>query len=360
MSKKEYSDFMLPDGYRLPAEWEKHSDTFLAFPHNKKDWPNKFAPIPWVYVEIIRKIVFEERVIIACEDADHENKINDMLLKAGVNLNNVFFVHTPTNRSWVRDTSPLYLVSDKNIKNERIAVSFSFNAWAKYKNFKKDSKLPATLAKKLNIPLHSITYNNHKVVLEGGAIDVNGKGTLVTTEECLLDEKTQVRNPGFSKKDYEQMFKQSLGIEKVIWLGKGIMGDDTHGHVDDLCRFVSERTLVICHENNPADDNYTKLEENLERLKDATLQDGSKPEIITLPMPTPLYFDGERLPASYANFYIANHAVLVPTFNCKYDRRALGILAELFPDRKVVGIHAVDLVWGFGTIHCLSSQIPSL
>ena len=197
------------------------------------------------------------------------------------------------------------------------------------------------------------------MVLEGGSIDVNGRGTLLTTEECLLDQKRQVRNPGFSRANTEAVLRDNLGVKNIVWLGKGIAGDDTHGHVDDLCRFVDRRTVVLVREKNRNDSNYKPLEENWERLRGARLEDGGKMDVVALPMPAPLHFDGVRLPASYANFYISNSAVLVPTFNDPNDRVALGILGELFSDRAVVGIHAVDLVWGFGTLHCLTQQQPA-
>ena len=198
-----------------------------------------------------------------------------------------------------------------------------------------------------------------KIVLEGGSIDVNGRGTLLTTEECLLDPKVQTRNPGLSRYEIENVFRETLGITNTLWLGKGIAGDDTHGHVDDLCRFVNPGTVVLCHEENPQDVNYKPLAENRERLQGMHLENGRAVEVIDLPMPAPLFFAGVRLPASYANFYIANAAVLVPTFNDPKDRIALGILAEVFPDRPVIGIHAVDLVWGLGTLHCLTQQEPT-
>ena len=240
-----------------------------------------------------------------------------------------------------------------------VAVArFRFNGWAKYPDRKKDDQVAERVAKALGLQLRRAIHKGRPVVLEGGAIDVDGKGTILTTEECLLDPVVQVRNPGFKRADYEQVFLENLGATHAVWLGKGIAGDDTHGHVDDLCRFVSAKTIVLCREKDPEDANYRALEENRERLQDARLADGSKPEVVDLPMPAPLVFDGRRLPASYANFYIANAAVLVPTFNDPNDRLALGILAELFPDRPVVGIHAVDLVWGLGTLHCLTQQQP--
>lgn len=340
--------------YRLPAEWEKHRGTIIAWPHNREDWPGKFHPIPWVYVEIVRKLSVDEKVFIVVNSKQSENRIRKMLSKSGVNLKQIKIFKLTTNRGWMRDSCPAFV---KNENSEIEAIKFTFNGWAKYDNWKKDAKLPAFITEKLGYKLSEAVWNDEPVVLEGGAIDSNGAGTLLTTEECLMDENVQVRNPGFTKKDYEEMFNQYLGITNVIWLGKGIAGDDTHGHVDDLCRFVNKNTVVMCREKNPKDENYFNLEENWERIKDAKLKDGSTVQAVELPMPEPLIFEKMRLPASYANFYIGNGVVLVPTFNDKNDGTALGILAELFPDKIVTGIHAVDLVWGLGTIHCLTHEV---
>ncbi|HPI36593.1 MAG TPA: agmatine deiminase family protein [Ignavibacteriaceae bacterium] len=340
--------------YRLPAEWEKHRGTIVAWPHNREDWPGKFHPIPWVYVEIVRKLSIDEKVFIIVNSKQSENRIRKMLSKAGVNLKQIKIFKLTTNRGWMRDSCPAFV---KNENSEVEAIKFRFNGWAKYDNWKKDAKLPAFITEKLGYKLSEAVWNDGPVVLEGGAIDSNGAGTLLTTEECLMDENVQVRNPGFTKKDYEEMFNQYLGITNVIWLGKGIAGDDTHGHVDDLCRFVNKNTVVMCREKNPKDENYFNLEENWERIKDAKLEDGSAVQAVELPMPEPLIFEKMRLPASYANFYIGNGVVLVPTFNDKNDGTALGILTELFPDKVVTGIHAVDLVWGLGTIHCLTHEV---
>ncbi|MFA4923440.1 MAG: agmatine deiminase family protein, partial [Ignavibacteriaceae bacterium] len=331
---------------RLPAEWEPHDSTLIAWTANKKDWPGKFTPIQWVYGEIVRKISIGERVRIIVQSKKQQKQAERALLKVGTDLSKVQFLILQTDRGWVRDASPVFVKR----KNKIEAVHFQFNGWAKYNNWKKDKKISPFLAMQLGLNLIEAEQNNRHIVLEGGAIDSNGCGTLLTTEECLLDEKTQIRNPGFSKSDYEKIFKQYLGITNTIWLGKGIAGDDTHGHVDDLCRFVNKDTVVLCREKNKIDENYFLLEENFERLQNEKLEDGSKVKVVSLPMPSPLMFDGMRLPASYANFYIANEVVLVPTFNDPNDRIALGILADFFPEREVVGIHAVDLVWGLGTL----------
>jgi agmatine deiminase len=340
--------------YRLPAEWEKHKSTLLGWPHQKADWPGKFTPIPWVYTEIVKNIVPGELVRIIVQSPKDAMKARKLLKRAHVALTRVQFIVKETDRGWLRDSSPAFVKNGK----ETTAIQFTFNGWAKYANWKKDKLIPALLAKKLQLHLVKAAYNHQGVVLEGGAIDGNGCGTLLTTEECLLDDHVQTRNPGFTKADYEKVFQEYLGIKNIIWLARGIAGDDTHGHVDDLCRFVNKNTVLLCKENDPGDENHQILEENFARLKDARLEDGSKLNVVELPMPKPLCFEDLRLPASYANFYISNQAVLVPTFNDPHDRIALDIIKGCFPDREVVGIHAVDLVWGLGTIHCLSHEEP--
>ncbi len=344
----------MSEKFRLPAEWEKHKSTILCWPHQKEDWPGKFTPIPWVYTEIIKNIVPGELVRIIVQSKKEESKAKKYLERAHVDLTNIQFIITKTDRGWMRDSSPAFVKNGEKVT----AVKFTFNGWAKYDNWKLDKFIPGTLSKKMGLELVEPVHKNKAVVLEGGAIDSNGCGTLLTTEECLLDEKVQVRNPGFTKTDYEKVFKDYLGIKNIIWLGKGISGDDTHGHVDDLCRFVNKNTVLLCREKNSSEDNYKPLEENFERMQDAKLEDGSKINVVELPMPKPLHFEDLRLPASYANFYISNNAVLVPTFNDPNDRIALNIIKDFFPDREVVGIHAVDLVWGLGTIHCLSHEEP--
>jgi agmatine deiminase len=340
--------------YRLPAEWEKHKSTILCWPHQTKDWPGKFTPIPWVYTEIVKKIIPSELVRIIVQSRKDELKARNCLERAQVDLTNVQFLIKGTDRGWIRDSAPAFVKKGK----ATTAVQFTFNGWAKYDNWGKDKFIPSFLAKKTKLHLVKAEYKCKCVVLEGGAIDVNGCGTLLTTEGCLLDDKVQVRNPGFTKPDYEKVFRDYLGITNIIWLSRGIAGDDTHGHVDDLCRFINKNTVLLCRENNPDDENKEILDENLDRLKKAKLEDGSKLNVIELPMPKPLLFEDLRLPASYANFYIANYAVLVPTFNDPNDRIALNIIQKYFPDREVVGIHAVDLVWGLGTIHCLTHEEP--
>lgn len=341
----------MADSVRMPAEWEPHAATWLGWPHNKTDWPGKFEPIPWAYTEIVRHLVPGERVRVLVNSAGHRAQASKYLKRAEVDLARVEFLRFPTNRGWTRDFGPIFVRRGASLAIAR----FHFNAWAKYKDWKKDDLVPARAARQFKLPLL-----DGRIVLEGGSIDVNGRGTLITTEECLLDPKVQTRNPGLSRLDLENVFRDTLGITNTLWLGNGIAGDDTHGHVDDLCRFVNPGTVVLCREENPKDVNYKPLAENRERLQGMHLENGRAIEVIGLPMPAPLFFEGVRLPASYANFYIANAAVLVPTFNDPKDRIALGILAECFPDRPVVGIHAVDLVWGLGTLHCLTQQEPAL
>lgn len=336
----------------MPAEWEPHAATWLAWPHRDSDWPGKLDLIPWVYAEIVRALTRHETVNLVVPDDVRGAAATDVLTRAGADMTRVRLWEKPTDRSWVRDSGPIFV---KSATAERVALDWHFNAWAKYPDWLQDDRLPAFVADKLGVKSVQPVRNGHRVVLEGGSIDVNGAGLLLTTEECLLS-KTQERNPPFGRADYEAVFAEYLGVRKVLWLDRGIVGDDTHGHIDDLARFVGSRAVVAVVESNPSDENYTLLQENLERLEGMTDVHGTKLEVIPLPMPRPLVFDGLRLPASYANFYIANGTVIVPTFNDPADRRALGILAELFPDREVVGISCVDLVWGLGTLHCMTQQ----
>jgi agmatine deiminase len=343
--------------FRFPAEWEPHEATWLGWPHHTADWPGKFAAIPWVYGEIARRLTPGEKARVLVDSLEHEKRARRILLRVGVNLGQAEFFRIPTDRGWTRDFGPIFVRQES--EGSLGIAGFRFNGWAKYPNHSKDCKVARALAATLRIPFWPVKVNSRDLVLEGGAIDVNGQGTLLTTEECLLDASLQPRNPGLTRREIEQALAESLGSPNVLWFGRGIAGDDTHGHVDDLCRFVAPRTVVLCREDDPRDANYEPLSENWERAQNMRLQDGSRLEVVPLPLPAPLYFDGQRLPASYANFYIANASVLVPTFNDPNDRVALGTLAELIPDRPVIGIHAVDLVWGLGTLHCLTQQQPA-
>ena len=340
---------------RFPAEWEKQQAILLCFPHNGNDWPGKYEAIQWAFIEFIKKVATYEQVILIVADEKLKAKVSDMLETAHVKLDSVSSIIHKTNRSWMRDSGPIIIKNG----NQREALNFNFNGWAKYKNITLDKHVPTKVAQFLNIPLTPVIYKGKPVIVEGGAIETNGKGTLITSEECLMHPSIQVRNPNFTKEDYEIVFKEYLGITNVIWVGDGIEGDDTHGHIDDLCRFVNEDTIVTIVELDQNDNNYKPLQENLKRLQEAKLENGKTPKIIELPMPKRLDFDGLRLPLSYANFLILNHCVLVPTFNDAKDRIALNILADCFSDREIIGISAVDLIWGFGTLHCLSQQIPT-
>jgi agmatine deiminase len=339
---------------RFPAEWEKQQGILLCFPHNGKDWPGKYEAIQWAFVEFIKKVAAFEQVILVVADENQKNKVNEMLKTAAVETTQVSYVIHKTNRSWMRDSGPII------VKNgtKREALNFNFNGWAKYKNILLDKFIPEKVSGFLNVPLTQVVYKGKPVILEGGAIDSNGCGTLLTSEECLMHPTIQVRNPNFTKADYEAVFKEYLGVTNVIWLGNGIEGDDTHGHIDDLCRFVNKDTIVTIVESDTKDSNYAPLQDNLKRLQNAKLENGEAPKIVVLPMPKRLNFDGLRLPASYANFLILNQCVLVPTFNDCNDRIALNILADCFPGREIIGISAIDFIWGFGTLHCLSQQIP--
>jgi len=345
-------------GYAMPAEWEKHEATWLGWPHNATDWPGKLGTIRWVFGEMARKISPGEIIRILVRHQAEEKLARRYLKLAGCALPQVEFIVHPTNRGWTRDTGPIF-VRRRNPQSDTAIVHFHFNAWAKYDDWQKDRKVPETAARVLRKPLFHAAHQGKDFVLEGGGLEVNGRGTLLTTEECYLDPKVQVRNPGLGRKEIEATLKEYLGVTNVLWLSHGPRGDDTHGHIDDICRFVDSKTLVLIQETNKKDINHRPLAANWERVQDFRLEDGSRPEVVPLPMPAPLYFDGDRLPASYANFYIANAAVLVPTFNDPNDRVALGILGDLFPDRPVVGIHAVDLVLGLGSLHCLTQQQPA-
>ncbi len=365
-------------GYRMPAEWEPHTATWLAWPHNRTDWPGKFEPIPYVYAEIVRHLVRAERVELIVKDEAAEQSAREVLALAHVLKTpqqrhpNLRFHRWPTNRGWVRDSGPIFLVGDEPSsriirgdarQRPRLALTnWRFNAWAKYRNWSLDNEIPDRATKVLKVPsFHPTFMVNGKprhVVLEGGSIDVNGRGTMLTTEECLLST-VQQRNPGMSRADLEAVFANYLGVRKVIWLERGIVGDDTHGHIDDIARFVGPATLVSAYEDDPTDANYEALRDNFRRLARATDQSGKPMRVVKLPMPAPVWFRGQRLPASYANFYIANRTVLVPVFDDPKDRIALSTLAELLPKHTIAPIYCGDLVWGLGTIHCMTQQQPA-
>ena len=339
----------------MPAEWEPHEATWLGWPHEVTDWPRKFAAIPWAFAEIVRHLSRVERVFLLIKSREAQSRVRSILKKSGANLDAVDFFIAPTDRGWMRDSGPICV---RNESGEVAFNNFQFNGWAKYPNHKKDAVVVAKVNKRLKRRVWQPQHKARRVVLEGGSIDVNGRGTLLTTEECVLS-KVQERNPGFTKEDYAEVFREYLGVTNVLWLKNGIAGDDTHGHVDDLTRFVNPATVVTIFEEDSGDVNYAALQENLALLKTMKDQDGVPLHVETLPMPAPVYFDDFRLPASYANFYIANKLVLMPTFNDSNDRVALNTLARLFPDREVVGIPCRDLVLGLGTIHCMTQQQPA-
>jgi agmatine deiminase len=375
----------LPETFRMPAEWEPHEATWLGWPHQLTDWPGKFSPIPWAFAEIVRHLARVERVFLLVENRAAESRVKAILRKSGADLDAITFFHVPTDRGWMRDSGPIAVASavtgadteqqiparpaggprrpkgglarDDSAQHGGALLNFVFNGWAKYSDHKEDARAVERANRKLKRRVVLPEHKGRRVVLEGGSIDVNGRGTLLTTEECLLSD-VQARNPGFTKDDYAEIFRRYLGVTNVLWLGNGIAGDDTHGHVDDLARFVDASTVVTVVANDASDANYEPLRENLARLKTMKDQDGRALRVETLPMPQPVWFAGQRLPASYANFYIANKIVLAPTFNDPADRVALNTLASLFPGREIVPIYCRDLVLGLGTIHCMTQQLP--
>ena len=341
----------------MPAEWEPHRATWISWPHHEPDWPGKLGPIPWVYAEIARVLAEHETVEILCHSNEVQVAAQDALAAHGVNRERVCLHVVPTDRVWLRDSAPTAVHDDSG---HVVLVNWGFNAWAKYDNWQRDEDVGRAIARLTNLPLEQPQRPDQKgrVILEGGGIEVNGGGLLLVTEEWLLSD-IQDRNPGLTREDYERVFAEWLGIRRTIWLGEGCVGDDTHGHVDDVARFVDANTVVIAVEEDPADENHERSMDNVRRLEIASGSPGIGPlRIVRLPFPRAVVMNGERLPASYANFYIANGAVLVPTFNDVSDRVALNTLAELMPSHRVIGIHAVDLVWGLGTLHCLTQQEP--
>jgi agmatine deiminase len=338
--------------FRMPAEWEPHEGTWIAWPHQKSDWPGKFQAIPWVYCDIVRHLARVERVHILVNDDEAGERVRKMLVRSHVNIDAVDFFVRATDRSWTRDYCPIFV---RDEKDRAVITDWHFNGWAKYDNWQADDAIPESIAKQKRFRSIQPRLRRRRIVLEGGSIDVNGRGSMLTTEECLLSP-VQERNPGVSKQELEAVFDEYLGVTHVIWLNRGIAGDDTHGHVDDLARFTGESTVVVATEQDRSEVNYEPLAENLKLLRRSTDQDGKRLRVVELPMPEPIYFDGQRLPASYANFYIANALVLVPTFNDPNDRSALQTLAKCFPGRSIVGIHAGDLVLGLGTLHCMTQQ----
>ncbi len=342
---------------RMPAEWEKHEATWIAWPHHEPDWPGKLAPIPWVYAEIVRALSQFERVEILCHNQAVADNARVLLDAHGVKdrPDNYRLHLAPNDRVWLRDSAPTMVYRADGIVE---MIDWGFNAWAKYDNYSKDADIGRVIERITGFTRTEAKRedNGERLVLEGGGIEVNGRGIMLVTEEWLLSD-VQVRNPGMTAQDYEEAFAKYLGVTDTIWLGEGAVGDDTHGHIDDIARFAARDTVILAYEADPSDENHARSEDNLHRLKTAAKSRALK--IVTIPFPRPVTMNGERLPASYANFYIANGAVLVPTFNDPSDRVALNAIAEAFPKRAVIGIHAVDLVWGLGTLHCLTQQQPA-
>ncbi len=346
-------------GFRMPAEWEPQKATWLAWPHNRSDWPGKFEPIPYVYAEIVRHLAKASRVELIVNDAASEEKARVLLTRANVLPTleeRIGFHRWPTNRGWLRDSGPIFV---KHKSGEVALINWKFNAWAKYKDCQLDNLLPEKVAEFRQCRrFDAILDDDRQMVLEGGSIDVNGRGLLLSTEECLLSTEQQ-RNPGRTCEQIEADLGAMLGIKKVLWLERGIVGDDTHGHVDDIARFVDPRTVLAAYEADPADANHPILKENLRRLKKMTDTQGRPLEVVTLPMPSPVVFKDQRVPASYANFLISNRTVLVPTFDDPNDLKALNTIQRVLPKHTVVPIYCGDLIWVLGAIHCMTQQEPA-
>ena len=348
-------------GFRMPAEWESQESVWITWPYNKNDWPGLFMHIPKTIAEIVANISMSQKVNLIIKLDEKTSKLKDFLKSYNVNFKNLKFYKIPSDRIWIRDFGPIYLVNKK--KKKKIFINFKFNGWSKYKNFKKDNSVNNKISKITKIkkiePFIKIGKKFKKFVLEGGAIDVNGNGTILLTEECLLS-KFQERNFGVNKYMYEKKLSELLNIRKYIWLKKGIIGDDTHGHVDDISRFVSSNTIMTAIEGNKKDKNYNILKENFKILKKARSLNGKKFNIIKIPMPKPIFIKKIRVPASYLNFLICNKIVLLPLFNDLNDQKVINIFKNFFKTRKVIGIDCTKLIWGFGAIHCMTKQEPSV
>jgi agmatine deiminase len=337
----------------MPAEWEPHRGTWLSWPHKEASWPGKFSPVPTIFATMARYLADREEVHINVAGPGMEQDVRRLLADAGADNGNVFFHYHPTNDAWVRDHGPIFLQRRDSGDSSQAIVDWKFNAWGgKYPPYDLDDVVPSRIAEELGVPVFQ-----PNIVMEGGSIDVNGLGTLLTTESCLLNRN---RNPKLDRGQIENYLQAYLGVSKILWLGDGIVGDDTDGHVDDLTRFVDSGTVVTVVEENQDDENYEPLQENLERLNRMTDQAGRALRVVTLPMPRPVWHDGQRLPASYANFYIANDLVLMPLYDSERDQEALATLQSLFPAREVIGIDCTDLVWGLGAFHCVTQQWPAL
>jgi agmatine deiminase len=360
-------------GYRMPAEWEPHAATFLAWPHKRGDWPGKADNIPWVFAELARLLTRHERVRVLVKDAREQRLGASVFGRAGVDLSRIDWVKADTNRSWTRDSLPNFVVRDSARTGRGVArgaapsgavgaVKWRFDGWNRYPDHDLDDAAGIAVAHEFAsrqwFPELVIRGRKRRITLEGGSIDVDGQGTLLTTEECLLTSK-RARHAALGRAGSEQLLGEYLGVSKVIWLSDGIAGDDTSGHIDDFARFVRPGVVALCREPRRTDKNHKRLQAAAEVLRGERDARGRKLEVVYLPMPEPVTYGGTQLPASYANFYIANEQVLVPTFNDEQDRHALGVLAELFPGRQVIGVHARDLVLGLGTLHCSTQQEPA-
>jgi agmatine deiminase len=355
MSRAGESDAAGHPRHLMPAEWERHDATWIAWPHHEPDWPGKLGAIPWVYAEIVRALHTRERVEILCNDENVRAGAAAMLAAHDVAQDGYRLHIVPTDRVWLRDSAPTFVwAEDGSVE----MVNWRFNAWAKYDNYTLDDDVGAAIEGITGLTRVRAVRpeNGEPLVLEGGGIEVDGAGRVLVTEEWLLSD-AQVRNPGMTRQSYEMAFSRYLGATETVWLGKGSLGDDTHGHIDDIARFASRDVVMLAVEENRSDANYKTSADNLKRLEAIATE--RQLRIVRLPYPRPVIMDGQRLPASYANFYVANEVVLVPTFNDPMDRIALNIIAEEFPARATVGIHSVDLVWGLGTLHCLTQQQPA-
>ena len=345
--------------FRMPAEWEPQKSVWISWPHNKNDWPGMFEKIPNVVGKIIKYLANHQRIDLLVNTNKIMYEARKKLKRTGCKLSNIKFHKIKTDRLWLRDSGPIFLINKKTRK--KIMLNFKFTAWSKYKNFRNDNKINYQISKYLNIksilPKKINSKKFEKVVMEGGAFDTNGSGSILLTKECLLSSK-QERNKGFKKSDYESLFSKYLNTKNFIWLNKGIVGDDTHGHIDDIARFVSKTTIMIADENNKSDKNYKSLKENIKIVRKSYDENGKKFKIIKIPMPSPIFIQKTRVPASYLNFFISNKTVLVPIFNVKEDKKVLKIFRKFFTKRKVIAVDCSDLIWGFGAIHCMTQQEP--
>ena len=340
-------------GYRFPAEWEEHEATWLSWPHKEESWPDRIQLIYPAYAEFIAELSKGEKVRINVKDEEMKAFALSFIEKTDADLAQVEFYFFETNDAWCRDHGPAFLVNTQNTETPKVIVDWGFNAWGgKYPPFENDDVIPTKIGEAFNLPVF-----HPGIIMEGGSVEFNGKNTVLTSKSCLLNEN---RNPEYSQEQIEEFLRNYYGISQVLWVEDGIVGDDTDGHIDDTIRFVNENTVLTVVEVDETDDNYELLQVNLRQLQEMRLEDGRPLNIIELPMPDAVYCEGERLPASYANFYIANKSVIVPTYNCAKDAIALDIIQKCFQDRKVVGIDSTDIIWGLGSFHCLSQQEPKI